>query len=426
MVASRLARTCSHSRRYCWPARSEGTVALRSNGNISLRGSAPPQGSEPGLLRPFPARGATLGCVVLFAVSAAFAQPAPQGPPPAVTTAVVQSRQVAESSEFVGRGEAIRSFDARARVEGFLQQVVFREGHDVHAGDLLFTIESAPYEAALDSERARLARATAQQRAAQRSFERTRELYSRGTAPEAALDDATAARDAADADVLAARAAVRAAELNLSYTRIESPIDGRIGGTAVTQGNLVGPNTGVLASVVQLDPIRAVFSISDRDLLNMQRDFGVRSPDELVDRFMAALRLPNGSAYPEEGRVDFIENRSDTDTGTVPVRAVFANPHGLLLPGELVTILVRAQSTERRPAVPVAAVQQDREGRYVLVLDADNRVQQRRIEISAQIDQQWVVEKGLREGETIIVEGQQKVRPGMIVTPVPQPEPARG
>jgi membrane fusion protein (multidrug efflux system) len=362
----------------------------------------------------------------LLLASIAVAQTAPQGPPPAVTTAVVQSREIAPAAEYIGRVDAILSFDARARVEGFLQQVAFREGQHARAGDLLFVIEPGPYQAALTSARAQLARATAQKDVAQRNFERIRELHARGTTPQAALDEATAARDAAAADVLAAQAAVQTAELNLGYTRIHSAIDGRVGATAVTQGNLVGPNSGVLANVVQLDPIRVVFSVSDRDLLYAQRRWGVQLAEELVRRFVPTLHLPDESDYPEPGRIEFIDNRFDPTTGTVAVRAIFPNPQELLLPGQLVTVRVRAETAERRPVVPMSAVQQDREGRYVLVLDADNRVQQRRIETGAQIEQRWVVEKGLREGETIVVEGQQKVRPGMLVQPTPQAESASG
>jgi membrane fusion protein (multidrug efflux system) len=164
--------------------------------------------------------------------------------------------------------DAIQSYEARARVEGFLQQVAFREGQHLRAGDLLFVIEPEPYQAALASAQAQLARAEAQKEVAQRTYERIDVLRAHGTAPQAQLDEVKAARDSAAADVLAAQAAVRAAELNLGYTRITSPIGGRIGATAATQGNLVGPNSGVLASVVQLDPIRVVFSVSDRDLLN--------------------------------------------------------------------------------------------------------------------------------------------------------------
>jgi membrane fusion protein, multidrug efflux system len=221
----------------------------------------------------------------------------------------------------------------------------------------------------------------------------------------------------AQADVLAAQAAVQTAELNLSYTRITSPIDGRIGVTAVTAGNLVSPSTGSLATIVQLDPIRVVFSVSDRDVLAVQQQYEGLSPQELVKRYVPKLRLANGAEYAQDGSVEFVDNRVDPATGTIAVRAMFPNPQQILLPGQFVTALIRPERSERRPVVPVAAVQQDREGRFVLVLDQQNRVAQRRIEIGPQIDQVFAVEHGLREGETVILGGVQKVQPGMAVQP---------
>ncbi|AWK85173.1 efflux RND transporter periplasmic adaptor subunit [Azospirillum thermophilum] len=363
-----------------------------------------------------------LSLAVLAALSlgtAGVAAQQPQGgPPPAVTTAPVESRDVAPSSEFIGRVAAIQSFDARARVEGAVEKVVFQEGQDVREGDLLYAIEQGPFQASLDSAKAQLASAEAKLREAERAFNRAGELRERGNVSQAQYDQALAERDAAQAGVLQAQAQVRTAELNLGYTRVTSPIDGRVGATAVTQGNLVNPATGVLATVVQLDPIRVVFSVSDRDLLATQRQFDVRSPADAVDKFIPTLRFSDGSDYGEVGKVEFVDNRIDPQTGTIGIRALFPNPQRLLLPGQFVTVRVRRDEPEQRPVVPVAAIQQDQQGRYVLVLDQDNRVQQRRIEVGPQIEQVIAVEKGLNPGETVLVDGVQKVRPGMTVQPV--------
>ncbi|WP_431855958.1 efflux RND transporter periplasmic adaptor subunit [Azospirillum sp.] len=357
-------------------------------------------------------------------VTAAHAQPPPGGPPPAVTTAPVVSRDVAPASEFIGRVTAIQSFEARARVEGAVEQVAFQEGQDVRKGDPLFLIEQGPYQAALDSAQAQLASAEAKLREAERSLSRSEELRGRGNVSQAQYDQALADRDAARAQVMIAQAQVRTAELNLGYTRIASPIDGRIGATAVTQGNLAGPSTGVLATVVQLDPIRVVFSVSDRDLIETQRRLGIQSPAEAVDKFVPTLRFPDGSDYPQAGRVEFVDNRIDPQTGTIGIRANFPNPQRLLLPGQFITVIIRPDQTEPRPVVPVDSVQQDQQGRYVLVLDGENRVQQRRIETGAQVEQLLVVDKGLTVGETIVVDGAQKVWPGMVVQPVPDTQTA--
>jgi membrane fusion protein (multidrug efflux system) len=358
--------------------------------------------------------------IVLLSSHAALAQTAPgSGPPPAVTTVAVEARDIAPTTEFIERVEAIQSFEALPRVEGFLREVAFSDGQDVKAGQLLYTIEPAPYEAALASARAQVSRAKANLLQAQANYQRTEELRGRGNVSEAQLDEATAARDVAQADVLAAQAAVQTAELNLGYTRIASPIDGRIGVTAVTVGNLVSPGSGPLANVVQLDPIRVVFSVSDRDLLAVRQQYEGLSPQELVKRYVPKLRLPNGGEYREEGRVEFVDNRVDPATGTIAVRAVFPNPQQTLLPGQFVTALIRPERSERRPVVPVAAVQQDREGHFVLVLDQQNRVGQRRIQVGPQIEQAFAVESGLQEGETVILGGVQKVRPGITVQPSP-------
>ncbi|CAO3409758.1 efflux RND transporter periplasmic adaptor subunit [Azospirillum largimobile] len=359
----------------------------------------------------------------LFAAGPARGQGQPgaggNAPPPAVTTAPVQNRDVAPATEFIGRIEAIRSFDARPRIEGTVEQVAFQEGQDVHEGDLLYVIEPAPYQAALDSAKAQLASAEAKLREAERAYARADELRQRGNVSQAQLDQALADRDAAQADVMMNQAQVRTAEINLGYTRIASPVDGRIGATAVTQGNLVNPSTGVLATVVQLDPIRVVFSVADRDMLAFQRRFEVRQPAQAAEKFVPTLVLPDGSDYAEQGQIEFANNRVDPQTGTVSIRATFANPQRLLLPGQYVTVQIRRDQPEQRPVVPVASVQQDQQGSYVLVLDDQNRVQRRPVETGAQVDQSLVVEKGLTAGETVVVGGVQKVRPGMAVQPTP-------
>lgn len=186
----------------------------------------------------------------------------------------------------------------------------------------------------------------------------------------------------------------------------------------MTEGNYVSPETGTLATVVQLDPIRVVFSVSDRQLLAVLQQTGAASPAELTDRFVPTLALANGAAYDQPGRVEFVDNRVDPQTGTVRVRARFPNPQGLLLPGQYVTVLVRPEQTARRPVVPVGAVQRNREGAYVLVVGADDTVQARPVTLGTQQDQVYAVRDGLQPGERIVVQGQQKVRPGMRVNPV--------
>lgn len=369
---------------------------------------------------PGPFRLAPVLAALLLATPHALAQGMPPGaPPPAVTTQPVRLGSVAPQAEFVGRVEAVASFEARPRVSGTVQEVSFQEGQDVAAGQPLYVIEPAPYEAARTAAQARLAQAQARLTQASQAAERSEALRTRGTVSEAALEQAQADRAAAEGEMLAAKAQLQQAELDLSYTRIASPIAGRIGATSVTAGNYVTPQTGVLATVVQVDPIRVTFPVSDRQVLQVMQETGARTPAELADRFVPTLKLANGEPYAHPGRVEFIDNRVDPATGTLTVRALFPNPDRLLIPGQYASVLVRPEKVAQTPVVPVSAVQQDREGTYVLVLGPGNVAQQRRIAVGAQSGQQVAVAQGLREGEVVIVEGQQKARPGAPVTPIP-------
>ncbi|CAO3382773.1 efflux RND transporter periplasmic adaptor subunit [Azospirillum argentinense] len=367
--------------------------------------------------------GLAVSCLLaLLLPGGAPAQQPGNAPPPTVTTEVVRDREVTPTSEFIGRVQAIQDFEARARVEGFIEQVAFQEGQNVTKDTLLYVIEQAPYQAAVDSAKADLARAQATQREAQRAFQRAQELRTRGNISQADVDQAQAGQETAEADIMQTQAKLRQAELNLGYTRISSPIDGRIGATAMTVGDLVNPSSGPLATVVQLDPIRVVFSVSDRDVLQVQRASPDLASTEAVNRFVPALKLADGSEYEQRGKVAFASNRIDPQTGTIPVYADFANPKALLLPGQYVTVLIRPAQTERQPVVPVSAIQQDQQGSYVLVLDQQNRAQRRPIEPGPQLDQVIAVPKGVQAGETVIVGGAQKVRPGMAVQPERAPQ----
>lgn len=337
------------------------------------------------------------GAAFLAAGIAAFAQ-SPPAPLPAVSVVAISTEDVAQNVEFIGRIEAIHQVDVRARVQGFLEKVAFTEGQDVKADDLLFEIERDQYEAALLQANAQQASAEANLHIAQLTVDRRQELYDRQSGTRADLDQAVATRDAAAAAVDSARAAVRAAALNLSYTRIVSPIAGRIGRTNLTKGNVVGPESGALARVVQLDPIRVVFSISERDFINaIQQERGT-AVDQVKAGFVPTLRLPNGAIYPAQGRLDFVSNEVDLATGTLPVRASFANPDGVLLPGGTVSVRIRPVEARRMAMVPIQAVQENRQGRFVLVVGTDSRVEQRPIRATQQVGQYLAVEDGLKAG----------------------------
>jgi len=378
----------------------------------------------------------------LAAPSLAFSQAAAPAAPPEVETAAVVLAPVTAESEFVGTVAAIQQVNLIARVEGFLEQVAFAEGGFVNAGDVAFRIEKDAYQAALESAQASLEAATAGEAGAQANLSqaevtlaRQQQLLKSNAASQAAVDQAQASRDVADAQVKQAqaqisqaKAQVTSAELNLSYTDVTTPIAGRIGKTQLTAGNLVSPNSGVLAVVVQTDPIRVVFSISDRDYL---RVVAALKPDDKgftagSGAFLPKLTLPDGTAYDQDGKISFLDNTIDPGTGTIAVYAEFPNPHLQLVPGQFVSIAVLEGEARSLPVIPGAAVLQDQQGSYVYVLDAENRATIRRVVLGQRVGTNWAVSSGLAAGETIIVSGLQKVTAGVVVNPKPAAAPSAG
>ena len=344
-------------------------------------------------------------------------QPAAALPPPVVTVAAVVSRDVTPSFEQIGRVEAVDSVELRARVEGYLELRNFQEGTDINEGDLLFQIERAPYEAIVDQRKADLARAEATLNNAQITLERNQDLRKKGTIAQATLDDAIAAEAEAKAGVLQAEAAVRSAQLNLDYTQISSPLTGRIGRATLSVGNLVGPNSGALATVVSLDPIYATVAISDKDLIEARK----RGVDLENPRAEPTLRLADGTDYAQLGRFDFLDNQVNQGTDTITARAVFDNPDKVLLPGQFVTVVIKRKEAISALVVPQAAIQEDQSGRFVLVVKDDNTVETRPVTTGQQVGTEWVIKEGLTAGEQVIVQGLQKVRPGLTVNPASAP-----
>lgn len=356
-------------------------------------------------------------------------------PPPTVVVAPVVSRQVAEEAQFTGRVQAIQSVDVQARVEGYLQQVAFREGSSVKTGDLLYQIEKAPYEATLAQAEAQLASANAQLASAQANLnnqeinvQRQQTLVQRDTVSQAVVDDAVAKRDAAKADVEGANAAIQnaqaqiqSAQLNLGYTTISAPIDGRLGRTYVTAGNLISQASGTMATLVQLNPIRVAFSVPDTLYTTLVENHTIRADQDASGspRFTPSLQLPNGKMYERTGTISFAGNQIDASTGTISVYADFDNPDAVLLPGAFVVVKVEQAESTREPVIMASAVMQDRQGDYVFVLNSDNAVETRRVTLGRRTASEVAVVEGLTEGETIVVQGVQKIRPGMTVTPSP-------
>ncbi|TPI53520.1 efflux RND transporter periplasmic adaptor subunit [Mesorhizobium sp. B2-6-3] len=312
--------------------------------------------------------------------------------------------------------EAIDAVDIQARASGLLKEIRFSEGQRVKEGDLLFEIEPDQLSAAVMSAQAQVARTEATRNAARQSLSRARDLLSRRTISQATLDDAQAAFDVAAADVQSANAALNTAELNLSYAQIRSPINGTIGRSLATRGNLVGPGSGSLARVVQLDPIRVAFSIADSTLVDIRQKLaGGQKID--ANKFHLSLSLANGTQFALPGRVQFIDNEVNQQTGTVAVRALFPNPDHILAPGQFVRLTIVDEEARKLPMVPMASVLQDRQGKFVFVLNDNNSVTRQAITTGARIDNRWAATSGLEGGETIVVEGLQRVSDGQQVNP---------
>jgi membrane fusion protein (multidrug efflux system) len=301
---------------------------------------------------------------------------------------------------------AVDKVDLRARVTGFLEQRLFTEGSDVREGDLLFVIEQAPFEAEVAQARAQVARAEASRAEAQATLARIEQAVQSGAVSRQELDQATAAAAMAEAEVLAAQAELRTADLDLSYTKIEAPIAGRIGRSNFTVGNLVGPDSGVLATIVSQDPIYVTFPVSTRVLTN------VRRREATKDSFVVRVQLPDGTTYRHPGRINFADITVNEGTDTIAVRAEVANPERLLVDGQFVTVLVETEQPQQAILVTQSALQVDQAGQYVLSVNAEDKVEQRRVETGQVRDGRVVITSGLTEGERVIVEGLQKVRPG--------------
>lgn len=360
----------------------------------------------------------TFGFLLWAAATPALAAPPgpTEGGPVGVGVVVVSPKDVNPATEYVGHVEAIQAVDIRARVEGFLQEVRFREGARVRSGDVLYVIEQDLYKARVDASKAQVAQAEAALDRAERYLKRLQAARAESV-PATDMDNAVAARAEALARLQAAKAQLAIDQIHLAYTVVSAPITGRIGRTAFTVGNLVEPSSGVLARIVQEDPIRVVYGASENDMAMVQTALREAASGKKNRILAPSLRLADGSAYPHPGLVQFVDNQVDPSTGTIAVRAVFSNPDGVLIPGQYVTVLVKDRDPRIVPVVPQSAVLVDQKGHYVLTVDNANRVETRYIRVGATLGTEWAVMSGLTEGDKVIVQGLQKVRPGQEVRP---------
>lgn len=344
-------------------------------------------------------------------------------PPPKVTVARPLVRDVTTYGEATGVLKASEFIEIRARVRGFLVEKTFQPGDDVEAGQVLFQIERGPYEATVSAAEAELAKAEADLSLAGTTYARKQELFASSAISDLELREAKASNDGAQAAVARARASLASARIDLDYTTVTAPIAGKLSRDLVNVGNLVGGGEAtLLTTLVQVDPIFAYFQLGERDLLyflgrRVKRieegtDTGlVVGEDEAIP---VRLRLADGSVYAHRGRVDFIDNVLNPDTGTVEVRAVFPNPNGVLSQGLFARVGFPVDH-EDAVLVPRRAIQQDMSGRFVFIVENENLVVTRQVEVGAEYDAFQIVTKGLQGSDRVIIDGLQRARPGIEV-----------
>jgi membrane fusion protein (multidrug efflux system) len=368
---------------------------------------------------------AGLAAVVLASLAMRIPAQAATPPPSVVVTPVAQG-DVSTNLSYIGHVIAIQSVALVPRVTAFIDQVTVKQGSDVKAGQVLFRLQTAQYQATLQTAEANLAAAQAALANATVTYDRARNLNNSGFSPTSTLDQDIATRQEDQANILSATAAIAVAQLNLSYCTITAPIHGRIGNIPLTMGNLVTPSTSALATINQLDPIRVVFAVSTDSPLLYATHYPVGQQDQRGDpNFKVNLGLPNGRPYRQTGTIAFFDNKVDTGTGTVNVYADFPNPRGLLLPGAYLSVLVAPAKPKEALLVPVAAVQTDQNSSFVLVVGPDKKVTQQTVTLGDQVDQNYIVKSGLTAGQDVIVDGIQKVTVGstVSVTYAPASEP---
>src|ERR1700704_475943 len=366
----------------------------------------------------------TAGGIAIGTTAATRAQPAAGGPP-AVGVVEATKRPITETSEFLGRIEAVNRVNVVARVTAFLEKRLFKEGAEVKAGDELYRLERGPFEADLEAKKAQVAQLQAMLENARLTAERARILLSGPAGQQSTYDAALANQRSLEAQVQAAQ--VQASQINLDYTVIRSPIDSKIGRTAVTEGNVVSPGSGVLTTIVTQDPMYVIFPVSVRQGLELRERYAPRGG---LNAVVLKLRLLDGRPYDQTGKLDFVDNTIAQSTDTITVRGGILNstvhdpstaggPVRELTDGEFVTVTLEGVQPVEVLAIPRAAVLSDQQGDYVFTVGADNKAEQRRIQLGQSTSTIAAVINGLKPGDKVIAEGLQRVRPGQPVAPGP-------
>ncbi|HCH2841122.1 TPA: multidrug efflux RND transporter periplasmic adaptor subunit VmeY [Vibrio parahaemolyticus] len=334
---------------------------------------------------------------------------------PLVVTQDVTVIDYQPSKSYIGRIEAVEDTNITAQISGYLQARHFEEGQMVEKGQLLYSIEPSSFEAQVASAKAALAQAKASLKKAELDHQRGKNLLPRGSISQSEFDALTATLLGARAELEAANAQLKLAEVNLSYTQIRAPFSGRISDTKVSTGDLVSPSSGVLTTLVSLDPVHTSFSVSERERLAMGMDRIKGDGSAESNGVEVQLELENGQFFEHLGQLDFLGNRIDTKTGTIAMRALVPNPEHKLLPGQHIKVNLRDKNTRDVIVVPRRAVQTDLEGDFVMVTTEGNVAERRNVELGPQVEQGIIIREGLEKGEAVITQGLQRVRNGVEV-----------
>ncbi len=358
----------------------------------------------------------------VFGVSSSRAQPgAVDAPATPVSVATVVQSDVAAWDEFSGRLEAVERVDIRSRVAGTIQAVHFREGVLVKKGDLLLTIDPAPYAADVERADAQVAAAQARVAQAKGEQERSQRLWSEQAISKREFDERTNGQREADANLRAAQAALQTAQLSLGYTQLRAPVSGRVGKLEVTVGNLIaaGPGAPVLTTLVSVSPIYASFDADEQVVARALKDAGSSAGGRNLERIPVQMGTAASTDTPFEGRLQLVDNQVDAKSGTVRARAVFDNKDGQLMPGQFARVRMGQASKTTALLINERAVGTDQNKKFVLVVGADNKAVYREVTLGASVNGLRVVKDGLKADERIVVNGLQRIRPGALVAPQP-------
>ena len=339
--------------------------------------------------------------------------PIHQQPITQVDALKVELKSIYPKSSYVAKIEAQDKVGLRARVQGFLQERLFKEGDIVKKGQPLFVIEPVNFEATVREAEANVAKAEAQVKNTKAQFERAQTLYKTKDVSESKLDTDEAAFNSAKAALAQAQAKLDLAKKDLEYTTILSPMDGKIGESVYSVGELIGPSSGILAEVVAVNPIDAVFSVSENDMLNLQKNF--KNTSGVTVRFITS----DGALYPEIGKIDFVDVTLDEAMNTLKIKASFPNPENKLISGQYGRVTIQSQSPVKEIVIPMKAVQQDMIGSYVYIINKDNRIEKRDVVRGVELEGfDVVITSGLSAGDVIVTEGFQKIAPQSPVSPL--------